>query len=211
MLTFRHVARLALITIVTTLAAPAWAGLMTYNFQIDVPNGNPVTDLFIFSSSAGQDNVFAAPDIIAPSGVQSLSHLLDFTPANTLIVGINQGNALEGAHIIMFTNNDFALAAIGLKWSELFAPMRHNQFITLLSDAHQGGVESLAAITNFFRSPEVAAATFNPYGPASILQFSIVEPPIGVVPEPATILLFGLAIASLALATRKSGKVPQAA
>src|SRR5688500_17583025 len=113
MFTFRHMIRLALLSVVTLLAMPTWAGLVTYNFQIDVPNGNPVTDLFIFSSAAGQDNIFASSAVIAPNGVQSLSHVLDFIPTNTLIVGVNQGVGSEGAHIIMFTNDAFALAAVG--------------------------------------------------------------------------------------------------
>lgn len=209
MFTFRPMTRLALISVVAMLATPAWAGLVTYEFNIDVPNGNPVTDLFIYSSGAGQDNLFASSSVIAPSGVQSLSHTLDFTPTNTLIVGVNQGDAIEGGHIIMFTNDAFALAAVGHRWSEQFAPMGHNLFISLLGDAHSGGVTSLATLYDFFRGPQVAAAMFDPLGSASILQFSVSPPPIGhTVPEPDSILLLGLGIAGIAFARLKS-KMPR--
>ena len=73
MFNFCNVARIAMLAAAAMLSAPTWASLMTCNFQIDVANGNPVADLFVFSSTSRQDNVSALADIIAPSGAQSLN------------------------------------------------------------------------------------------------------------------------------------------
>lgn len=201
MFSVRRSATFALLTIITMLSAPSWAGVITYNFDINVPNGNAVTDVFIYSTGGGQDSVFASPDDIAASGIQSLSHTVDFTPERSLIVGLNHGvNPEDPTDIIMFTNVDFAWNAVGFKWSNFFAPMRHSTFITLLGAAHAGDATALGEITNFFRTSQVAAATFDTFGAASILQFTVAEPPIGgTVPEPATLLLFALALAGLAM------------
>ena len=188
-----------LLAALTLTATPAWAGSINLYFEIATPNGNPVTDLVIYSAAPGVDDIFLAPDTLAPDGVQSLTHAVPFDPTSALVVGVNAGVGAEGAHIIMFTNDDFASAAVGLKWSELFSSPRHNAFISFLTGAHAGDAASLDAVSDFLRGSEAAAAAFDPSGSYSILQFSVTEPPIGRdVPEPGTVAALGLGLTALA-------------
>lgn len=201
---FRVFAQAALVTTLTALAAPAWSGPITLTFNLNTPNGNPVTDLVIYNGHAGVDSIQFVPDVLAPNGVQTLTYSVPFDPTSTLILGINPAADAEGAHIILFAEETFANNAVGKKWSELFAPARHNAMITLVSDAHDGNAAAIASLTDFFRGPKAAAAAFHSPDSYSILQFSTVRPPIGSpVPEPGSVLLFGAGLFVLWIARRR--------
>src|SRR5262245_24690939 len=100
MSTFRWSASAAVLVVLTLAAAPAPADIITHHFNINTPNGNPVTNLAIYSAAGGQDHVSLSPQVIAPSGVQSLTHSVPFSPTSVLIVGLNPDAA--GTHVIMF-------------------------------------------------------------------------------------------------------------
>lgn len=171
-------------------ASPASANPITYTFQLNTPSGNPVTDLVIYSADATTDNVNIGPEVLSASGLQTLTFSTPFDPTRMLVVGLNE-DAINGTHIIMFADEAFAASAVGLRWNQLFAPIRHSAMINYIAGAHSGDAASLTALTDFFRGLGTAA-TFSSPTSFSILQFSLVPPPIGAsLPEPGSLLLLG--------------------
>ena len=183
----------ALCTFSATVNAQTLAYTINHTFAIDTKNGNPVNEIAIYSVGEGTDNLFFAPDIIAPSGVQSLSYTLPFSPISTLILGVNPDSA--GSHIILFTNNTFSESTVGKKWSQIFSSPRHNAMITLLSNAHSGQQPAIDSLTSFLRGSEASAADFHSLNDFSILQFTVRSSIGNGVPEPGvTSLLAGCAV-----------------
>jgi len=180
------------------LGLPASAGVITYSFQLDAPNGYPVTHLVLYAAGAGQDDVFMSPGELPPSGVSRLTHPLGFEPTGALVVGITERDRDDRWDVIMFTGEAYAASAVGQRFDALFPPdrnVRHSELTLLAQDAHAGDAGALDALTSFLRGPDAAAAYFNPRGSYLIIQFSVVKPPIGgPVPEPAGLGLVGLAM-----------------
>lgn len=204
MFPLRHSLTAASLSAILISAAPTLAATVTLDFQLTTSNGNPVTDLFVYSTAPGLENLYLVPETLAPSGVQSLTYSVPFDPVSTLIVGRNPAVGAEGDHIIMFANDGFAAKANGEKWSVFFAPLRHSEFVNWVANAHNGDAGSLAAMSDFLRGPQAAAAAFATYGPATILEFSLGGPVGGVIPENGSkgVALLSLGLVSLAFARR---------
>ena len=189
------------------VALPAAAGTITYNFQLDAPNGYPVTHLVLYAAGAGQDDVFMSPVELPPSGVCQLTHPLGFEPTSALVVGITERDRDDRWDVIMFTSKAYAASAVGMRFNELFPPdrnVRHSELTLLVQDAHAGDTVALDAMTGFLRGPDAAAAYFDPRGSYSIIQFTVVEPPIGgPVPEPASLALMAMGATGWIAATRR--------
>lgn len=185
-------------------ASTTLADTVTLNFDVHTPNGNPITDLFAFSSNAsGLDALQAIPNDIAPSGRQSLSYQVPFSPDSVLIAGFNPAGADGINHIILFANPSFAPAFVGKPWSEAFAPMRHSTFINLITSAHDGDAQAFQSLLGFFRGPKAASASFDPAGAFDIVEFSTIAPPIGgSIPDSGSTAAGFLATGALTYALR---------
>jgi hypothetical protein len=182
---------------------------VTYTFELDVPEGYPVTDLLLYATDGNQDNVFLSPDVLQPSGVFQLTHPLEFNPTDALVLGITERDRDDKWDVIMFTNDAFASGVIGLSFGDVFPSTsnpRHGEMTLLLQAAHTGDTASLATLTDFLRGSDAAAAHFDPDGSFAILQWSVVEEPIGrdvSIPEPITATLGLMGLRLLGMATRR--------
>lgn len=71
--------------------ATAQAITLTYNFQMDAPNGYPVTDLMLYATDGQQDAVFLSPVQLSSTGVFHLTQpSLAFTPTDALVLGLTE-------------------------------------------------------------------------------------------------------------------------
>lgn len=193
---------MVLLAVVCLTTAPALAVTSNYAFDINT-NGNPVTDVFIYAQSGGQHNLYASPQVIAPTGIQSLSLDTDFVPETVLILGVLQDDA-QGPHVIMFTDVGFAYNSIGLRYNQAFNSaatgyLGHNLLINTIRAAHSGNASSLNQLLTFVQGPGSVAA-FDYGSPFAIVEFSIVDVPIGhAIPEPATAALGLMSLGGLML------------
>lgn len=202
---FRPIVLVAFSAVVS--ASQASAGVITYNFQLNAPNGYPVTDLVLYAAGAGQDDVYLSPVELPSSGVFQLTQTVDFDPTDALLLGITERDKDNKWDIIMFTSDAYATAALGYRFNELFPPdrnPRHSQLPLLMQDAHSGDLTPLDTLTAFLRGSDAAAAYLDPHGSYSIIQFTEVVPPIGgAVPEPASLAIFGLGTLGIAVMRRR--------
>ena len=175
------------------------------NMSPGTSNGGDIEKMFLFEWNDSQFNVDYSYSV-ASSGNTFLSHVIPFAPTSALAVGYVPGITGIGDgkdHIYMITNDLFAANVIGLRWSEIFpgtdaGRLRHSELVALLIGADAGDAAMLALLTDFITT-EAYIAAFDPSDdPFTVLEFSVVEPPVGGnIPEPATIMLMGLGLAGL--------------
>src|SRR3712207_3115506 len=190
-------------------AEPAFAQTTTtysLNLNPGTSNGQNVTNIMIFESSAGGSQLSidygGAPNAysIAGSGLSFLTHQSAFTPAMSLIVGLTQ--AVDKVSLVIFMNETFAASAAGQNFSSVFTTTRHNEMITRMLAAQNGSAAEMDWFRNVFFPTDGMAAAFATGGAATGLQFTIATP-IGTVPEQSqSLLLLGVGAAALLVARR---------
>ena len=207
---------LLLVALVAVAAVPAQALVVTYTFKITTLNGTPVTDLALYASdSDGNDAVILPPDEIPASGVSSLSFEVDFVPTEALGVGISQRGSQSVWDIVMFTTHEFADFALGKRFDEAFPSFGfshplghlHANLPGILQGAHAGDATDQANLGDILRADDAQNAYFDPFGPFSIIHFTIVPPPIGgSIPEPATLGILGIGAALVLVVRLRRGR-----
>jgi hypothetical protein len=184
------------------------------NLRILPTNGGDILDTFIFEWNDSGDFNVDYRDTIAGQSSTNISHVVDFEPTAAFLIGYGLGVQGVGDgknHLFTLVNSSFANEVIGLKkWSEAFPGVPpeprigHNAMIGLLADAARSddlSVREMALdkITDFVKN-EAYRAAFDPAGQFRVLEWTV---PIGDVPAPATLALFGLGLAGLGWSRRK--------
>ncbi len=179
------------------------------DLQIGTINGNPITSLYIFETDGVNISVERAPSLPG-LGPSTVTHIVPFRPTASLLIGLDllaPGVSDEKTHIVMFMDAEFFDNIAGLRFSQAFPAvggnprLTHPDLIAALLGADAGDAASLAILTDFFINGAGAAAAFDPAGSFRVGEFSFVT--AIDVPEPASALLLGGALAAVALRRRR--------
>jgi len=193
------------------LALSAHAGTLTYNFQIQTSEGYDVHQIMMYASNgAGQDDIYFNPVTVPASGVFQLQHTVGFEATEAMIVGVMQRNQDSNMDLVMWVSDSFASSVLGMRYTDVFPNGAtgpnpgHNAWPALIAAAAGGDAGSLSTLYDFFRRAHTYNPLFHPSGSYSIIEFSVVPPPIGEdIPEPATWTLVGAAGLALWVRARR--------
>lgn len=168
-----------LLAALLALAAPARAVMVTYTANLSTSKGNPVTHLLILESD-GVHPVQASvyPADVPGRGTTLLSHDAPFQPVRSLLVGLTDGQDVDGSdkvQIVMFLDRAFAAAHAGIPFSSVFPGARHSETIDRLTAAVAGDAAQLAWFTDTFFPGPAAAAAFASTGPFAVAEFTALK------------------------------------
>ncbi|MBI3782315.1 MAG: hypothetical protein HY270_02825 [Deltaproteobacteria bacterium] len=157
------------------VASLAYGEMVSYTANLKTSKGNPVYDILILETDGSQVNATIYPSQLPGTGSSIISHDAPFTPAKSLIIGLTEGKDTDGSdktQIIMFVDNAFAVAHVGIPFSSDFPGTRHSTTIANLKAAVAGDATQLAWFTDSFFPGPAAAAAFDPRGPFTVAEFT---------------------------------------
>lgn len=177
----------------------AHAITITYDLNLkSTLYGSDITDIFIFETDGNQvsvDYTFT----VASQGPSTISHEVSFDPTLSLVLGLDLAPIDSGLkdHLVVFMNYDFAADALTkAKFSEVFPGVegrdrvKHSTLVNTIKDFQPGDSAGLLLLTDFFTKDGGMSAAFDPNNSFRVVEFSPPKP-IDVIPEPASMILFG--------------------
>jgi hypothetical protein len=179
------------------------ASATSISYTVDVGagtlNGNNITSVAILESGGGQTSLSWLGSALNAVGATTFTHDVAFTPASTLIVGLDLAGGGNSTHLVFFTNNAFAQQSAGVLFSTVFPNTRHSLFINHLLAAEAGDATEEAWLLAFFGG-DGAPAAFASGGPSTGIEFS---PGTVMTPEPSSVVLLGLGLAAAEVVRRR--------
>lgn len=175
---------------------------VTYGADVHTLYGSPITSVVVLESDGAQLNIDTSFGSIA-NGVFSLSHVIPFRPTASLVFGIDLSPTGARPHLVTFEDPDFAKTIFGKRFNEAFG-LSENIFLAAVPAAALGDATAQQTLVSFFNGPGAGAA-FDPDGRFLVLEHSI---PNVVSPEPATLAVFGAALAGVVAARRRRRQEP---
>lgn len=204
---FRMIQRAAAPLLALALALPSFAQAgvvataggyeVSYGADVHTLYGSPITSVVILESDGTQFNIDTSFGPIA-NGVFALSHVIPFQPTSALVFGIDLSPTGARPHLVTFEDPDFVQTILGRRFDAAFG-LSENIFLAAVPAAAAGDAAAQQTLISFFTGPGAGAA-FNPAGRFLVVEHSI---PVIASPEPATLAIFGAALAGMVGARRR--------
>lgn len=157
------------------LAALARGETVSYTANLNTSKGNPVTDILILETDGTQVHASIYPSALPGKGTAVISHDVPFTPTKSLVIGLTEGQDTDGSdktELIMFLDNDFAAAHVGVPFSSIFPGARHSETVANLQQAAAGDSVQLAWFADTFFPGPAAGAAFDTRGSFTVAEFT---------------------------------------
>lgn len=184
----------------------------TYNLNLTpgTSAGNPVTNIMIFEVAPGSSQVAidfgpgANGYTLPGTGAVQLTHTSAVAPAMSFIMGLTW--QIDKLSLVMFVNNNFAAAAAGIRFNDVFQSMTHNALIAIVQAAEAGSAADRDWFRDVFYPIDGSRAAFATGGSNTAMEFTggVI---IGGVPETgSTALLLSSALATLLIICRSRSR-----
>jgi hypothetical protein len=157
------------------LASAARGETVSYTANLHTSKGNPVTDILILEDDGAQVHASLYPSELPGRGTAVLSHEVPFSPVETLVIGLTEGQDTDGSdktELVMFLDSDFAAAHAGVPFSSIFAGARHSTTVANLQQAAAGDEAQLAWFADTFFPGPANGAAFASRGPFTVAEFT---------------------------------------
>lgn len=170
--------RVVSIATLLLLASVARGETVSYSANLNTSKGNPVYDILLLETDGTQVHASMYPSELPGKGTSVISHDVPFRPTKSLVIGLTEGQDTDGTdktELIMFLDNAFAAANVGVPFSSIFPGARHSVTVANLQAAAAGDAAQVAWFTDTFFPGPAAGAAFDPRGAFTVAEFTALK------------------------------------